>query len=348
MVNYIPGYLKLLKTGELHKRAEDLMAVLKDCTLCPRDCHADRTVGKVGYCRSGYLPIVSSYCAHFGEEPVISGTKGSGTIFFGNCNLRCVFCQNHQISQASSSPAPTPLPSPRREEGDFYNKTSLKEDEVGFERLADIMLELQSLGCHNINFVSPSHFAAQIVKAVDIAASKGLTIPLVYNTNGHDSLDTLRLLDGIIDIYLPDIKYSDEHAALEYSKAGDYVEHSRSAVIEMKRQVGDLIVDSSGIAVKGLIVRHLVLSNDLAGSEESLRFISEKVGKNTFMSVMSQYFPTHKAAEYPLVSRPISHREYERVLEWLDRFGLENGWVQEHSSRDYYRPDFEKEKPFEG
>ncbi len=327
MTDYTPSYLKLLKTGELNKRAEELMAILHDCTLCPRDCHLDRGAGKTGYCRSGYLPIVSSYCAHHGEEPVLSGRKGSGTIFFGNCNLRCVFCQNHQISQPVHS---------------------LKEDEVSFERLADIMLELQSMGCHNINFVSPSHFAAQIVKAVDIAASKGLTIPLVYNTNGYDSLDTLRLLDGIINIYLPDIKYSDEKTALEYSKAGNYVEHSRSAIIEMKKQVGDLIVDSSGIAVKGLIVRHLVLPNDLAGSEESLRFISEKVGKNTFMSVMSQYFPTHKAAEYPLVSRPVSHREYERVLDWLDRFGLENGWVQEHTSRDYYRPDFDKDEPFEG
>ncbi|MDO8444810.1 MAG: radical SAM protein [Deltaproteobacteria bacterium] len=326
MTSYAPGYLKLFKKGELNKRAEELMAILDDCSLCPRDCHVDRSAGKTGYCRSGYLPIVSSYCAHHGEEPVLSGRKGSGTIFFGNCNLRCVFCQNHQISQPTCS---------------------LKDEEVAFERLADIMLELQSRGCHNINLVSPSHFAAQIVKGVDIAASKGLTIPLVYNTNGYDSLDTLRLLDGVIDIYLPDIKYSDDNAALEYSKAGDYVTHSRDAIFEMKRQVGGLVVDSSGIAVKGLIVRHLVLPNDLAGSEESLKFISEEVGKETYMSVMSQYFPTHKAAEYPLVSRPISHREYERVLEWLHRFGLENGWIQEHSSRDYYRPDFDKDEPFE-
>jgi len=327
MNGYAPGYLKLLKTGELHEKADALMALLRNCTLCPRGCCVDRTAGSLGYCRSGYLPIISSYCAHHGEEPVLSGRKGSGTIFFGNCNLRCVFCQNHQISQPVCS---------------------LKEKEVGFETLADMMLELQSQGCHNINFVSPSHFAAQIAMAVDIAASKGLMIPLVYNTNGYDSLDTLRLLEGIIDIYLPDIKYSDDNAALEYSKAGDYVEHSRSAIIEMKRQVGDLVIDSEGIAQRGLIIRHLVLPNDLAGSRESLRFIAEKVGRETYLSVMSQYFPTHKAAEYPLISRPISSREYEKVLEWLDRFGLENGWVQEHSSKDHYRPDFEKDEPFEG
>ncbi|MBM2838112.1 MAG: Radical domain protein, partial [Deltaproteobacteria bacterium] len=317
----------LLRTGELHEKADALMTLLRNCTLCPRDCRVDRTAGRLGYCRSGYLPIISSYCAHHGEEPVLSGRKGSGTIFFGNCNLRCVFCQNHQISQPACS---------------------LKEKEVGFETLADMMLELQSLGCHNINFVSPSHFAAQIVRAVDIAASKGLMIPLVYNTNGYDSLDTLRLLEGIIDIYLPDIKYSDDNAALEYSKVGDYVEHSRAAILEMKRQVGDLVIDSEGIAQRGLIVRHLVLPNDLAGSRESLRFISEKVGKETYISVMSQYFPTHKAAEYPLISRPISFSEYEKALEWLDSFGLENGWMQEHSSRDFYQPDFDKDKPFGG
>lgn len=302
------------------------MEILKDCTLCPWDCHVDRTAGKLGVCRSGYLPIVTSYCPHHGEEPVLSGTRGSGTIFFGNCNMRCVFCQNHQISQPTCS---------------------LKEDEVSFERLADMMLELQEKGCHNINFVSPSHFPAQIVKGVEIAVSKGLRIPLVYNTNGYDSLETLKLLDGIIDIYLPDIKYSDDNVGREYSKVRDYVRHSRAAILEMKRQVGDLTVDKKGIAVKGLIIRHLVLPNDLAGSEESLRFISEKVGKHTYMSVMSQYFPTHKAADYPLISRPISAREYEKVLEWLDEFGLEKGWVQHHSSRDYYRPDFDKDEPFE-
>lgn len=320
-----PRYINLLESGELHNRSLLIEDILRDCTLCPRDCHINRTKGKEGFCRSGYLPVVSSYCPHHGEEPVLSGTMGSGTIFFGNCNLRCVFCQNHQISQ----PAGT-----------------LNGEEVSHERLAEVMLELQEMGCHNINFVSPSHFVAQIVKSVEIAASKGLYIPLVYNSNGYDALQTLRYLDGIIDIYLPDIKYADDRYASEYSKAKDYVKHSRAAILEMKRQVGGLVVDSSGVAIKGLIIRHLVLPNDLADSEESLRFIKEEVGMETFMSVMSQYFPAHKAGRYPLLSRPVREREYEMVLEWLDKFGLENGWVQDYSSKDYYCPDFEREQPF--
>ncbi|MDD5434090.1 MAG: hypothetical protein PH343_01545, partial [Nitrospira sp.] len=225
-------------------------------------------------------------------------------------------------------------------------KKALKQNEVSFERLAEIMLELQSMGCHNINLVSPSHFAAQIVKAVEIAAIKGLRIPLVYNTNGYDSVQTLKLLEGIIDIYLPDIKYSNDNFARRYSKAKDYVRHNRSALIEMKRQTGNLIIDDYGIAVKGLIIRHLVLPNDLSDSEESLKFISEEIGQGTSISTMSQYFPAHKAEKYPLLSRPIRGREYEKVLEWLDKYHLENGWVQDYSSKDYYCPDFEKEQPF--
>jgi len=320
-----PKYLSLLESGELHDRALALEKGLRDCTLCPRECRVDRVKGEQGFCCSGHLPIVESYCAHHGEEPVLSGTRGSGTIFFGRCNLRCVFCQNHQISQPAGS---------------------VEKYEVSVERLAAIMLELQALGCHNINFVSPSHFAAQIVRGVEIAASKGLCVPLVYNTNGYDSIHTLRLLEGVIDIYLPDLKYSHDRAALKYSKVKDYVRHARPAIVEMKRQVGDLVVDADGIAIKGLIVRHLVLPNDLAGSEEGLRFIRNEVGAETFISTMSQYFPAHKAGKYPFVSRPINPREYEKVLGWLDRFGLENGWVQDYSSKDYYCPDFEREQPF--
>lgn len=324
MNNYTPKYIRLLEIGELHSRAEAADSLLKNCTLCPRECGVDRTRDELGFCRSGYLPIVASYCVHHGEEPVLSGTKGSGTIFFENCNLKCVFCQNHQISQPEQS---------------------LKKNEVSFEMLADIMLELQAKGCHNINFVSPSHFVAQIIKAIAIAASKGLRIPLVYNTNAYDSLQALRLLDGIIDIYLPDTKYSDGNEAKEYSNAKDYVIHSRQAITEMKRQVGNLIVNN-GIAVRGLIIRHLVLPNDIAGSKDSLRFIKEEIGKETFISVMSQYFPTNRAGDFPLLSRPIGQREYEKVLELLDELSLENGWVQEYSSKDYYCPDFEKEQPF--
>lgn len=326
MLYKTPGYLNLLKTGELQNRVVKLDAILDNCTLCPRNCHVNRKSGEHGFCSSGYLPIVSSYCVHYGEEPVISGTKGSGTIFFGSCNLRCVFCQNHQISQ--------PLMSQRHKE-------------VGFERLAEIMLKLQDRGCHNINLVSPSHFAAQIVKSVEIAAQKGLKIPLVYNTNGYDSLETLKLLNGIIDIYLPDIKYSNSKISLEYSAVKDYVTHSRKAILEMKRQVGNLEFDDNGIAIKGLIIRHLVLPNRLAGSRESLSFISEEIGRETFMSLMWQYFPTHRADKNELLSRPVTKSEYEMALNWLEVFGLENGWSQEYSSRDCYRPDFYKDEPFE-
>lgn len=324
MTSHIPGYIRLLQTGELYIRAEAADSLLKNCTLCPRECGVDRTKEELGFCGSGYLPIVASYCVHHGEEPVISGNKGSGTIFFGNCNLKCVFCQNHQISQPAQS---------------------LKNNEVSFERLADIMLELQAKGCHNINLVTPSHFVAQIIKAIAIAALKGLKIPLVYNTNAYDSLQALRLLDGIIDIYLPDIKYSDDNEAMEYSKAKEYVKYSRLSITEMKKQVGNLVVDD-GIAVRGLIIRHLVLPNDIAGSKESLKFISDDIGKKTFISVMSQYFPTNRAGGFPLLSRPIRPMEYEKVLELLDELGLENGWVQECSSKDFYCPDFEKEQPF--
>lgn len=322
----IPGYLNLFKTGELHERAVKLDSILSNCTLCPRNCKINRKDGETGFCRSGYLPIVSSYCAHYGEEPVISGNRGSGTIFFGNCNLRCIFCQNHQISQPEKS---------------------RRDKEISFDRLADIMIELQSKGCHNINLVSPSHFAAQIVKALEIAAEKGLKIPLVYNTNSYESLYTLKLLDGIIDIYLPDIKYSDNNNSFDYSTAEDYVRYSRTAILEMKRQVGNLIIDAHDIAIRGLIIRHLVLPNDIAGSKESLSFLSEEVGRETFLSVMSQYFPTHRANENLLLSRHVNEGEYEMVLNWLDMFGLENGWIQEYSSRDYYRPDFYKDEPFE-
>lgn len=209
------------------------------------------------------------------------------------------------------------------------------------------MIELQSKGCHNINLVSPSHFAAQIVKALEMAVEKGLKIPLVYNTNSYESLYTLKLLDGVIDIYLPDIKYSDDDNSVAHSRTEDYVRHSRAAILEMKRQVGNLIIDAHDIAIRGLIIRHLVLPNDIAGSKESLLFLSEEVGKETFLSVMSQYFPTHRANENLLLSRPVNEGEYEKVLNWLDMFGLENGWIQEYSSRDYYRPDFYKNEPFE-
>lgn len=259
------GYLSLYRSGELQKRAEALEAHLIQCDLCPRICGVNRIKGEIGFCRSGTLPIVASVCAHHGEEPPISGTKGSGTIFFGNCNMRCVYCQNHQISQ---------------------DRRKLRGREMDCHTLAQMLLYLQNnLGCHNINFVSPSHFVPQMVRVVLEAVPLGLRLPLVYNTSGYDSAETLKLLDGVIDIYLPDIRYSDNKVAKKYSSAPGYVEHARAAIKEMYRQVGGLVVDKAGVAQRGLIVRHLILPEGLAGSEEALTWLAREVSR-MFISVL--------------------------------------------------------------
>src|SRR5215470_6669459 len=240
-----PSYVEMLESGELESRVERLMAKLADCRVCPRDCGNNRFDGELAACYSGLLPIVSSYTAHFGEEPVLVGTHGAGNVFMGLCNLRCVYCQNYQISQT------------------FKQQHS---NEISFERLAEIFLELQEQGCHNINWVSPTHFVPQLAKALFIAARQGLRLPIVYNTNAYDSVDVLRLLDGIVDIYLPDLKYSSDEAGREYSKVTEYVRHSRAALKEMHRQTGDsLVYGEDGLVKRGLIVRLLVLPNDIAG-----------------------------------------------------------------------------------
>lgn len=279
-----------------------------------------------GFCRSGRNPLVASTVAHFGEEPVLVGTNGGGNIFFGSCNLRCVYCQNGQIS---------------------HTEKGGRKNEITVEELADRMIALQNQGCHNINFVSPSHFVAQMVEAIEIACDKGLNVPLVYNTNAYDDIETLGLLDGIIDIYLPDIKYADDATAVKYSQARDYVRISRRAIKEMHRQVGNLELDENGLARRGLIVRHLILPNDIAGSEDSFRFLAEEVSREVTVSLMSQYYPTNKADRIPLLSRKIRPSEYAAVLDWLDKYGLENGWVQELESSDTYRPDFTRKTPFD-
>src|SRR6266851_9818868 len=240
-----PSYLSLLRTGELSRRVEELEALLERCTVCPRDCLNNRLRDEIAACYSGRLPIVSSYTAHFGEEPPLTGTRGAGNIFFGNCNLRCVYCQNYQISQT--------------------HKEQIK-NEVTHELLAEMMLELQERGCHNINFVSPTHFAPQMARAILIAAEKGLRLPIVYNTNAYDSVEVLKLLDGIVDIYLPDLKYADSDAGFQYSKVRDYKEHARAAIKEMHRQMGDeLVFGDDGLLRRGLMVRLLVLPNDIGG-----------------------------------------------------------------------------------
>lgn len=317
--SFQPSYLSLYRSGELQKRAEILEARLAACDLCPQDCRVNRLAGERGFCRSGALPIVASVCSHHGEEPPLSGTKGSGTIFFGNCNMRCVYCQNYQISQ-----------DPRK----------MRAREMSVNALAQEMLRVQGLGCHNINLVSPSHFVPQIVRALCAAVPLELRLPLVYNTGGYDSLETIRLLDGIIDIYLPDIRYASNAAAKKYSRAPDYVEHARAAIREMHRQVGLLKLDENGIARRGVIVRHLILPGGLAGSAESLAWLAQNISPDVYLSVMAQYYPAHRAARFPEVARRITPAEYDEVMALMDRLGMENGWVQELDSPDSYRPDF--------
>jgi len=318
-----PGYIALYHSGELKQRVERLEARLASCDICPRECHANRLENKRGFCHSGYLPIVSAVCAHHGEEPAISGTRGSGTIFFGNCNMRCAYCQNYQISQ------------------DWKRQ---KSKEMEFPKLAQEMLYLQDeLSCHNINFVSPSHFVPQLVRAVLEAVPLGLRVPLVYNSSGYDSVASLKELDGVISVYLPDLRYASDKWAKKFSRARDYVAHARAAIKEMYRQVGELVVDESGVAQRGLIVRHLILPNKIAGSEESLPWLAREVSPTVTVSVMSQYYPSHKARDRRLLARTISQAEYNEVLKLLDEVGLENGWVQEMGAAENYLPDFERE-----
>jgi putative pyruvate formate lyase activating enzyme len=316
-------YIALYRSGELERRAQALEARLASCDICPRECRVNRLQNEPGYCHSGRLPIVSAVCAHHGEEPAISGTRGSGTVFFGNCNMRCVYCQNHQISQ------------------DWKKQ---KSKEMDCRTLAEKMLYLQDeLGCHNINFVSPSHFVPQLLRAIVEAVPMGLRVPLVYNSSGYDSVASLKELDGVISIYLPDLRYASDRWAEKFSHAPDYVARARQAIEEMYRQVGDLVVDESGLAQKGLIVRHLILPNGLAGSEESLTWLVRGLSPTATVSIMSQYMPVHRASRIPLLSRKISVDEHETVLQLLTDLGIENGWVQEMGAAEEYLPDFERE-----
>ncbi len=325
------SYLSLLRTGELHRRVEALEAQLERCTVCPRDCLNNRLQDEIAACYSGRLPIVSSYTPHFGEEPPLVGTRGAGNIFFGNCNLRCVYCQNYQISQT--------------------HRQQIK-NEVTHERLAEMILELQARGCHNINFVSPTHFAPQMARAILLAAEHGLRLPIVYNTNAYDSVEVLRLLDGIVDVYLPDLKYAEDEAGYLYSKVRSYRECSRAAIAEMYRQMGDVLVyDEDGLLKRGLVIRLLVLPNDVGGVRESLRWIHDELSPRVAVSLMAQYYPTNVAGtnqRYALLSRRIRETEWMRAVTALDEFGMEEGWMQEYDGASfYYRPDFDDaETPF--
>jgi putative pyruvate formate lyase activating enzyme len=294
----LPAYVRLMESGALEQRVAVAYAQLEKCELCGVRCRVNRRTGKLGSCRTGELARVSSYGPHMGEEIPLRGWRGSGTVFFGGCNLRCQYCQNFDISQNQSGGETEP------------------------EELAAILLQLQEYGCHNINFVSPSHVIPQILAAVLIAAQAGLRLPLIYNTGGYDQIDSLLLLDGVIDIYMPDMKYSNPQVARRYSKVINYPKINQGAVREMHRQVGDLQINRDGIATRGLLVRHLVLPNGLAGIKEVVRFLSEEVSPNTYINIMDQYRPTFQAHLYASLNRPITAKEYQEALETASQAGL--------------------------
>ena len=298
MSTFEPAYVKLLETGELQRRIEQAYHRLSDCDICARKCRVNRLEGEIGKCCVGKRAKISSSGPHLGEENPLRGWRGSGTIFFTRCNLNCQYCQNYDISQSDAG----------------Y--------EIEPEDLAVIMVELQSYGCHNINFVSPSHVVPQILAGLLVAGKAGLRLPLVYNTGGYDSLETLQLLDGVIDIYMPDMKYADEQIALQYSKIPDYPQVNQAAVCEMHRQVGDLQVDEQGLARRGLLVRHLVLPNNLAGTAWIIKFLAEEISTNTYLNLMDQYRPAYRAMNYPELNRRNTHQEYSFAIQTAHEAGL--------------------------
>lgn len=315
----VTRYVELYASGTLDERIEALEAIASRCTLCPWECRVNRLAGERGICGAGPEAVVAKALPHFGEEPVLSGTRGSGTIFFTHCNLSCVFCQNYQISQEQLGTA------------------------MGHDALANAMLSLQAQGCHNINFVSATHFLPMIIRALRSSAARGLTLPLVYNSNGYERPEVLRLLEGIIDIYLPDAKYGDDRYAQELSSARHYTLHNSAALKEMHRQVGSLEIDAEGIAWRGLIVRHLVLPRDCAGTEAVLRMIRDNLGTEVHLSLMGQYYPTYRAHTCETINRKLTPEEYRHTMELLDRYGFENGWCQDPEEiEDRFVPDFSK------
>jgi putative pyruvate formate lyase activating enzyme len=294
------AYLALFESGELRQRVEVAREMLRSCTACPRNCRVDRLADKYAVCRTGRYATVSSHFAHFGEEDCLKGWKGSGTIFFSGCNLRCVFCQNFDISwRLQGAPAPP-------------------------EKLARMMLDLQRQGCHNINFVTPEHVVPQIIEALPLAIEAGLSVPLVYNTSAYDSMESLALMDGIVDIYMPDFKYWDGEMARKYSRAPDYPEVARRTIKEMHRQVGDLVLDENGLARRGLLIRHLVMPDHIAGTSEVARWIARELSPSTYVNIMPQYYPTGKVSphEFAEINRRITPIEYESALDAAWQAGL--------------------------
>lgn len=292
------------ESGELARRAGKAYAAMNNCTLCPRNCKVNRLIDIMGFCRTGKTAKVASHNLHHGEEPPISGSRGSGTIFFSNCNLRCIFCQNYPISQFGHG------------------------EKVSPKRLAQMMLNLQKRGAHNINLVTPSHVVPQFLAALTIAAKEGLELPIVYNSSGYEGMEALKLLDGVVDIYMPDLKYVTDEPAERYSSATKYWDAARSAVKEMYRQVGALKMDADGIGIRGLLIRHLVLPGGLAGSEKVFQFIATELSPDVPVNLMSQYFPAYKAVDDPLLGRRISREEFAEAEKSLHRWKLDNGWIQ--------------------
>ncbi len=298
MTPFEPAYLKLLQDGQLKERVAQAYQNLTACNICAHECGIDRRSGVLGICRTSERAKVSSYGPHLGEEDPLRGWRGSGTIFFTRCNLRCQFCQNHDISQTDVG------------------------EEVEPEQLAAIMLDLQSRGCHNINLVSPSHVVPQFLAALLIATQAGLRLPIVYNTGGYDSQASLQLLDGVIDIYMPDMKYASDRIARHYSKIPHYPEVNQAAVKEMHRQVGDLQIDANGLAMRGLLVRHLILPHNLAGTDQIVQFLAKEISPDTYLNLMDQYRPAYKAQQYPKLKRRITHQEYQTCVDQAHTAGL--------------------------
>jgi len=305
--SFVPAYLGLRETGELRKRGEALWAIMESCRLCPRECGANRLEGEHGFCQSTSQLVISSFHPHFGEERPLVGRGGSGTVFFTNCGLRCVFCINYEINHLGQG------------------------DPRSLDDLAQMMISLQQMGCHNINVVTPTHYSAHIVLALDKAAARGLRLPVVYNTCGWERVEILRLLDGIVDIYLPDFKYADGQMAARFSSgAKDYPEGTKAAILEMHRQVGVARPERDGLIRRGLMIRHLVLPNRVAGTEKVMEWIATHLPKDTYVNIMSQYTPVYRAFEFPELSRRITREEYEEAIQWARKAGLTNldiqGW----------------------
>ena len=299
---FIPSYIGLFEKRELSQRIQLLMDFLKECRLCPRECRVNRLDGELGYCGAGSDLMISSAFPHFGEESPLVGNSGSGTIFMTHCNLRCIFCQNYDISHLG------------------------RGERVTLSDMARIMIKLQEVGCHNINFVTPTHYVPQIVASLPEAVELGLRLPIVYNCSGYESLEVIQLLEGIVDIYMPDIKFMFEKYSRRFSNAPDYPEVIKKVLKEMHRQVGDLMTNSKGIAERGLLIRHLVMPGGVASSEAALKFIAEEISIQSYANIMDQYRPEYRANEYPEINRQIIHQEYKEAIRIARSFKLHRGF----------------------